>query len=236
MSLKLVAIDDEQSALDILAKYAALTDTITNLQVFNDALLGFKYVSEHVADIDGLIIDMDMPELHGTEFLKGFHEQLPIIISSGFSDYAVQGFDYNAVDFLSKPIPYPRFLKAIEKLQATQFNTETKPTAEHLYLKHDGEIFKVQLQDILFLEAFGNYVKVHTTTKTYLISGTMKQFMKELPSRQFYRVHKSHIVNTQHIDRIFGNQITLGEHKLVVGTSYRADFFAYLKENAFGNL
>jgi len=235
MSMHLVAIDDEQAALDIIQTFSEKTPAIKEAKIFLDAFEGFHFLKEQPDKVDALIIDMDMPDLHGEEFLKEFNDKIPIIISSGFTDYAIKGFDYNVVDFLAKPFTYSRFLKAIEKIQ-TAPNDSAKNTTEetHIFLKQDGEIYKTEIEDIQYVEAYGNYVKVITPNKTYVVTGTMKKFLAQLPTSKFVRIHKSHIINILHIHKVMGNQVMIHDKTLLIGASYRQDFFAHLKKYSFG--
>jgi len=242
MTLQIVAIDDEQSALDIIRKFADSCEQIEELFTFHDPLKGFDFLREEQSNISALIIDMDMPELHGLEIVKEFSSTLPIIISSAHTEYAAKGFDYQVIDFLSKPFSYARFIKAIDKLinqkNIAKKNVEQNQNdqrSEFVYVKHDGEIHKVMTAKIEYLEAYGNYVKVMTSDKTYLVNITMKQFESRLP-KNFFRIHKSHIVNIDHMTRLVGTQLYLSDQKLTVGKAYKQALLSYLKDHSFGKL
>ena len=224
MSIHLVAIDDEQAALDIIQNFAEKTPAIQSVKIFLDAFEGFHFLKAHQAEVNALVVDMDMPDLHGEEFLKEFSGKIPIIISSGFTDYAIKGFDFSVVDFLAKPFTYSRFLAAIEKVNTIQKETvKDIPEETHIFLKQDGEIFKTAISDMQYVEAYGNYVKVITSPKTYVVTGTMKKFVAQLPASKFVRIHKSYIINILHIHKVMGNQVVIQDKTCLLYTSDAAD-------------
>ncbi len=185
-----------------------------------------------------------MPELTGIQFLKITGGKCKVILTTAYSEYALEGFDLDVVDYLLKPVSYERFYKAALKAQQLLMPTaietgvkENVPVAnansDFMFIKGDtkNKFIKINYNEILYVEGLKNYVSIYTTTAQRIITyQTLRELEEQLPQPPFYRVHRSYIVSTEHIRVIDGNNITLADQSIPIGETYREDFFKMIKE------
>jgi len=172
-----------------------------------------------------MLLDIEMPVLSGMNLLKSLtHTPLVILISSHV-EYAVEAFEYDVLDFIVKPFDYPRFLKAIskaeQKLNKDQVNLTSEPAT--IFIKVDKKIIQLKYGDICFLEAFGNYVKIHTSTETHVHHATLKEISEKIPSKEFIQVHRSFIIRIDKINEIENDVINIGNHSIPIGKNYKKE-------------
>ena len=170
-----------------------------------------------------------MPKLSGIEFLKTLKNPPLVILTTAYTDYALEGYELNVLDYLVKPFPFVRFLKAVQKaeqqLQLTQKST-TEEKSESVFIKSNKKTYQIKFSEILYIEGLGDYIKIYTE-KTHLVTNlSMKKMEELLPANDFYRIHKSHIINRMKIVAIEGNMVEIPTIKLTIGSNYRADFFS----------
>ena len=180
----------------------------------------------HQNEVDVIFLDIKMPELTGIEFLKTLTHPPQIIITTAYSEYALEGYEYSVIDYLLKPFSYERFLKAVNKVtdkRAENNNVleNNKITEDFIFLRADKAEHKILFSDIHYIEGYGNYIKVFFKNKMLLVSETMTTVEKNLPSELFVRIHKSYIVSIKKIDKIEGNMIRLGDIILPIGNYYK---------------
>jgi len=172
--------------------------------------------------VDLLFLDINMPKLSGVNFYKSLNQKPEVIFTTAYPEFAVEGFELNAIDYLMKPIPFERFVKAIQKVKDKLGDSKKEETSQdHILLKADKKIYRTPFEEILYCEALGDYVKVHLTSKTLIITTTLKGILADLPSDQFMRTHKSYIINKTKFEYIEGNQIKIDKHMVSIGQSYR---------------
>lgn len=218
-----IAIDDEPFALKVLEEHAYKINFLQLQKTFTSPLEGMAYLRDN--NIDTLFLDIKMHDISGLELAAMLPAGTRLVFTTAFPDFALDGFELNAVDYLLKPISFSRFLKACHKLK----DSTTKGQQEnYLMLKDGNEIIRAKTSDIFFIEATGNYLKVHTANGNFLHRKTMKEFLEALPFESFIRVHKSYIVNLQHINRIEPFQLTIDNQKIPVSTNYKADVWSRL--------
>lgn len=223
-AISCLIVDDELSSQNVLQHFIAQTDVLELKQTCNNAQEAFKFLQLNTG-IDLLFLDINMPQQSGIDFYKSLKHPPAVIFTTAYTQYAIDGFELNATDYLLKPIAYERFLTAIGKV----INSRTKDiNSSFIVLKENKALHKIQFENILFIEAYGDYVKVHLTDKIITTHSTFSGFIKQLPS-YFIRVHKSFSINLNEMTQLSGNQITLQSHKIPIGQTYKAKVLEALK-------
>jgi DNA-binding LytR/AlgR family response regulator len=233
--LRCIAVDDEPLALRLLADYIEKTDGLHLVEAFSDPILALRCIQDE--QIDVVFLDVHMPELTGIQFMKIIQGNCQVVLCTAYNEYAVDGFNFNATDFLTKPIGYERFLLAVEKCrdqarpeQATM--TQITDTAlPYLFVKDGSKIRRVDLADIVYLQGYGDYVAIQTRTDKILSPETMKQYEHSLPASQFIRVHKSYIVSLDKIDYVENNRVVIASQRIPIGATYKEAFFHKMKQS-----
>jgi len=229
MKLRCLVIDDEPLAQEILVQYIGDCPSLELLRVCSDAIEAGEYLSTMQADL--IFLDINMPKLSGIRFVKTLTQPLLIIFTTAYPEFAAEGFESNAVDYLLKPFSFERFMKAVNKaVEWTQFRqnkehaTEVLPASDHSFIlfRADKRIYKIDFDEILFFESTGDYIKVNSRDKKLIIHETFKNLITQLPAHRFIRVHKSYIVSLARIRSIEGNQVDVAGHVIPIGLVYKA--------------
>jgi len=236
MKLNCAIIDDEELAADILEEYIKQFEGLVLIAKCKNVVEAYNLLQK--TKIDLLFLDIQMPMLTGIDFLKNINNPPKVIFTTAYSEYAVEGFELNAVDYLLKPISFERFLRAINKLQLSDIKSPdiqtktTELTEEYseafIFLKEDKMMVKVMLKDILFIESLKNYVKVKTISKDIITYKTISSLEEKLPSNKFIRVHRSYIVAVDKIDAFSTSQLEIGKHLIPLGRNFKADVLKFL--------
>lgn len=220
-----IIIDDEPLAVDLLESYASKIEDLEVIGTFNNALDALKVLRAQPVDV--LFLDIQMPEITGIEFKKIISKDIKVIFTTAYSEYALESYDLDAVDYLLKPITFQRFLKAVEKL-----NTKTVTTAsteaeknDYLFVKTEYRHQKISFSDILYLKGLSDYVAIQTKDSKVLTLQNMKDFEKSLPKNKFIRVHKSYIVALEQIEFIERNRIVIEGEYIPIGATYKDAFW-----------
>ena len=220
---KCIIIEDEPLAQNILKKYIGEHPTLELIAVCNDALEAQTVLTQE--NIDLLFLDINLPKLSGINFIKTLTRPPSIIFTTAYPEFAVEGFELNAVDYLLKPFSFERFLKAVnrafEKLNASPTQNSIENQISYIFLKADKKIHRVELETIHYIEAIGDYMKVVTDSGQLVVNETMKKLLEELPARSFMRVHKSFIISRNKIKYIEGNYIQVEDKSIPIGATYR---------------
>jgi len=223
-----IIIDDEHIAHDIIKGYCDMLPNLEFKANCYDAIEAIDYLSKH--DIDLIFLDLNMPKLKGFQFLKTLSSPPKVIVTTAYSEFAIEGYQLNVVDYLLKPFSFERFLSAINKVTAADSrgirkdNKETiKCDGQHIFLKQNNSHIQVDVDDILFIEASGNYTKVVTGNTTISIREKISDTIQLLSDNDFLQVHKSFAVARKHIDRVEGNRIYMGDHTVPIGKLYKAN-------------
>ena len=221
-------VDDEPLAQKVLEKYIASLPSLELSSTCLNALEAASYLHENALDL--IFLDIKMPGLTGMEFLETLTNPPLVIITTAYSEYALEGYEYAVVDYLLKPIAFERFLKAVnrvqERIKRKEIDTKEKDKPkkdrdEKISLKCGSDLHRIRLSDIKYIEGYGNFVKVHTQKKTILISEKMKTLEKELAKSHFVRVHKSYIVSLRKTDRIKDDKIYIKDEAIPIGRFYK---------------
>ncbi|WP_422104128.1 LytR/AlgR family response regulator transcription factor [Winogradskyella sp.] len=216
-SISCLIIDDEPSSQHVLQHFIAQTPVLDLKSTCSNAEEAFKYLQLN-EKIDLLFLDINMPKQSGLNFYKSLKNPPQVIFTTAYPQYAVDGFEVNAVDYLLKPIAYERFLTAINKVLHS--HDPKVHDREFIVLKENKALYKVHFEDIQYIEAFGDYVKVHTRQKTIITHSTFSKFIENLP-HYFLRTHKSFSINLKKLNHLSGNQITIDDHKIPIGQTYK---------------
>jgi len=222
MSLKCLIIDDEPLAVDIIKNYLEQIKGVELIASFHSALDSLEFLQQH--EVDLLFLDINMPVLDGYSFLKSLHTKPQVIITTAHEEYAVKGYELEILDYLVKPIPFPRFLKAvnkaIEKLEKNK-DEDSSWKDKHLFLKiNKKKMKKVYLDDILLIESLKDYIKVITRAKDYVIHQTLSSFTESLPQDKFIRIHRSYTVSLDKVEALEGNSLEINGKRYIIGRSY----------------
>ncbi|MEO8108607.1 MAG: LytTR family DNA-binding domain-containing protein [Ginsengibacter sp.] len=221
--IKAIAIDDEPLALKVLEEHAAKINFINLEKTFSDPLAGFDYVKREAISV--IFLDIKMHDISGVELAELMPAHVRIIFTTGYAEYAITGFELNAVDYLLKPISFSRFLKACYKLKN---QIDLKQNEQVLLLKEGNQIARVKTSEIYYIEAAGNYLKLFTSNGMIFHRQTIKEFIESLPDTFFIRTHKSYIVNVEHISRIEVTHLTLDNQKIPLSPNYKTEVWRKL--------
>ncbi|TDQ09786.1 LytR/AlgR family response regulator transcription factor [Pedobacter metabolipauper] len=220
--MKCIAIDDEPRALQIIRLHAARIAAISKLTTFRSGLDAIDFLMHEKADL--IFLDISMPDLTGIEFLQSLPQRPLVIFTTAYAEYAVQSYEFEAIDYLLKPIEFPRFLKAVNKANAV-FQQRDPSLPDRLYqVKSGPETYQVNLNDILYIEASGNYITFVTQQRKIISMTTLAEVEQSLPASMFCRVHKSFIVSLLHIDVAGMHQLKINQETIPIGRTYREGF------------
>lgn len=214
--LRAIAIDDEPIALDIIKMYVEKVPFIALEKSFVDATQAKEYVEGE--DVDLLFLDIRMSKLSGIEFYKSLERKPLLIFTTAYSEYALMGFEMEAVDYLLKPFSFERFLKACQKAQDTHLIKGIETA--HIFVKDGFDIVRIDFKDLLYIEATGNYVSYVLTDKVVMVRATFKETLDSLPSDIFVQTHRSYIVNVKQIEKMEKGQVSIAGRTLPISASY----------------
>ena len=218
-----VIVDDDPTALTLLAHYTTSTSWLNLVQTFNNPVEAANYLHGNSADIDLAFLDIEMPGLTGMQMLSTIKDLPPVILTSARENYAVQAFDYKVLHYLLKPIEYSRFLRALEKVDNSNQLTD-KHNPDYIFVRENGVITKVRLDSIIYFEALGDYVKVHCREKMHVVYTTMKKIEEKLSDNpQFTRIHRSYYININYLDSFDADAAIVANKTIPIGNKYRAD-------------
>jgi len=221
--IKAIAIDDEPLALQVLEVYCDALSNISLEKTFTNLSNAKKYLNKFPIDV--VFLDIEMPNINGIDFYKSLNQDLKVIFTTAYDQYAVEGFNVNATDYLLKPFSQERFAESVSRVEKAKVS-ETNNVQEntHLAIRADYKLHRIPLENILYIEAMDDYVKVHIQNeKTIVARSTMKGVLEKLPEHLFVRVHKSYIVPIANIKQIDTNEINLDYIHLPIGNSYKKD-------------
>ena len=236
MNIRCLIIDDEPLAQRVIERYSENIPYLEIVKKCNNAIEAIDVL--HQQEIHLLFLDINMPRLSGMDFLKTLKNPPLVIITTAYAEYAIQGYELDVVDYLMKPFAFDRFLKAIQKAQELLKNKETTHFENReseriedtfIFVKSSKKTFKVNLSDILYIEALGDYVKIFTNDKMIVSYQSLKNIESLLPPKSFPRVHKSFIIALSRIDLIEGNQVKIKDRLIPIGTNFKTDFERLIK-------
>ena len=213
-------IDDEPLSRDVLRKYIGELKDLSLLAECRDAFEATSLLSKNQVDL--LFLDINMPGLSGISFARSLTLSPLIIFTTAYPEYAVEGFELNALDYLVKPLSFERFMKAVNRARERLTENNTEEASRKIVLRADKKIYAVDFSDMHFIEGQGDYIKVCLSDKVLMVHHTIKRMMDALPE-DFMRIHKSYVVNLRKINFIEGNQVRIGEHTIPVSPPKREE-------------
>lgn len=237
MKYKVLIVDDEFLARKLLMSYVEKMEDMELVGTAGNASEAFSLVKANKVDI--LLLDIHMPDLNGLDFAKTCTNDVPaIIFTTAYSEHALESYDVDAVDYLLKPIAFPRFERAIEKAKAkingiNNNNTEQiEKENEYLLVKADYKLYKINYADLLYIEGQHEYVSFYTTGKRITALYSLKNLEEQLPSNLFARVHKSYIISLNNISEFDQTSVTVAGTKIPIGGSYKENFFSKINHTS----
>ncbi|HMK03200.1 MAG TPA: LytTR family DNA-binding domain-containing protein [Ferruginibacter sp.] len=233
-----IIIDDEPLSRKGLKEYIADIDFLNLVGEFDNPLGATEVIAG--GEVQLLFLDIQMPKITGIDFFKTLKNPPPVIFTTAYPQYALDGFEVNALDYLVKPVSFERFLKAAMKAkefyevrQKNKAEVLAGSAAEYFFIKADNKLVKIAFDDILFVEALQNYVTIHTAAKKYISYLTFKSVEDYLPPDRFIKVHKSFIISAAKVDSIDGNEIRMGQHQVPISRSFKDEVTDKLLKGKF---
>jgi DNA-binding LytR/AlgR family response regulator len=214
-----IIIEDEPAAQSILEHNISVCPGLNCCGIFADAFAAQEYLDHHAVDL--MFLDINLPEMSGVSFLRSLVHPPLVIFTTAYSEYAIEGFDLEIVDFLLKPFSFERFSKAVNKAKERFSTKGASSFPTKLSVKSDRRIFQITTTDILFIESCGDYVSLYLADKKLVVHGTLKSWEEKLQGNSFQKVHRTNLVNLHKIDHIDGNLVYIGSHRLPLSESYR---------------
>ena len=221
-----IIIEDEPAAQSILEHDIALCPGLICCGVFPDAFSAQAYLDQNKVDL--IFLDINLPEMSGVSFLRSLVHPPLVIFTTAYSQYAIEGFDLEIVDFLLKPFSFERFSKSVNKAKERYNARGISPVPARISVKTDRRIYQINVEDILFVEACGDYVSIYCTDNKLVVHGTLKSWEEKLKAFPFQKVHRTSIVNLLKINHIEGNLVHIGPHKLAMSESCRQNLLDQL--------
>lgn len=216
-----IAIDDEPLPLEIIKRYCEQTDEIQLLETFTSTKLARAWLSQNQVDL--LFLDINMPAVSGVDFYKSLDEKLMLIFTTAYTEYAVEGFNLQAIDYLLKPYSQERFGQAVKKAQDYHYFQNHQRNSSEIFIKSDSSIHRILLEQISHIEALADYVKIHLTGKKPVVSRLTMAGMETLLNHDFVRVHRSFIVALSKVDQIRNRSVFIGEIEIPIGKTYYSE-------------
>lgn len=220
-----IIIEDQPPAQRILKKYITDIGSLELKATFPDALKAMEFLKSEAVDL--AFLDIHLPKISGIDFLKMVSNPPHVILTTAFSNYALESYEFDVVDYLLKPFSFQRFVKAVNKVPSkmtTQIEHTTSPKT-FIFIKSGYEHIKISTTDILYIKSDADYTEIHLSNKKHLSSEPLRYWLETLNKQIFVRVHKSFIINSLRIEKIAGNQVYLiGENRIPIGRAYKEDF------------
>lgn len=224
MKLNCLIVDDEPLSQDVIIDFVKACPELHLVNVCNNALEAGEILKQQ--NIDLLFLDINMPKLSGIGFIKSLKEPPLFVFITAYPEFAIEGFEVDAVDYLVKPVSFERFRtsvnRAIERLEGNE-------NIKHLMVRSNKKNYRINFDELLYLEAQGDYVRFVTEDKSLMVHGTLKEFITQIPEKLFGRIHKSYVISLSKVVYTEGNQVKIGEHKLPVSLSYKDELIKKLR-------
>jgi len=231
-SITCIIVDDEAIAREIIASHVAQIETIKVIAQCKNAIEAFNFISNNKVDL--IFLDINMPEISGISFAKAINKDIKIIFTTAYRDYAVEGFDLQAVDYLLKPIAFERLLQAVNRyfeVASTTIDTTltTTESNDFIFVRSDRRMLKVDFNAIIYVESYSDYIKIHLQDETITTRETITSIEAKLPKTQFLRIHRSYIVCITKIQSFTNEHITVNRKALSISRSYKKEVLKRLE-------
>jgi DNA-binding LytR/AlgR family response regulator len=222
--IKCIIVEDETLAQNVIQAHLQRTEGFELVGICRNALEATEMLNTH--EVDLIFLDVQLPGMTGLNFLRTLQDPPLVVLTTAYSEYALESYEFNVIDYLLKPISFERFSKAVHKIVEAKLLTPAakqndRSGRDHIFIKSSGKFFKVNFSEIIYIESMKDYLKIHTGDYTLVTHQTMNEMEKLLPPKQFIRVHKSYIIALAHIKAIYGNNIEMGKASIPIGTNYK---------------
>ncbi|WP_406683424.1 LytTR family DNA-binding domain-containing protein [Seonamhaeicola sp. MEBiC1930] len=226
-------IDDESMAQEVIASHLTKIPNINKVASCNNAIEGFSYLRNHHVDL--IFLDINMPEVSGISFAKSISKDIKIIFTTAYRDYAVEGFELQAVDYLLKPISFERLLRAINNYfdiygENESNSIESLNGNEFMFVRSDRRMIKIDFGEIIYIESYSDYIKIHLNNETIVTRETISSVEAKLPNNNFMRIHRSFIISLGHISSFTNEEITINKKSLPISRSYKKEVLNTLEK------
>ena len=230
--IKCIIVDDESIAREIIATHLTKIPNIEIVGNCSNAIDAFKLLREQQVDL--VFLDINMPEISGISFAKSINKNVKVIFTTAYRDYAVEGFELKAVDYLLKPISFERLLKAINTyfeihVDSNQSVKEDLEINDFMFVRADRRMLKIDFEAIIYIESYSDYIKIHLSNETIVTRETISAIEAKLPKQRFLRIHRSYIISLKHISSFTNEEITINNTALTISRSYKKDVLKILE-------
>jgi len=228
-TIKCIVIDDEPLAIEILEHYISQDSLLSLVAKFDNGIDALTYVKSDSVDL--IFTDIQMPDISGIEFLKLLDKKVDVIFTSAYPEYALEGYDYNPLDFLIKPISMDKFMRAVgrAKVKSVAMNDVSDDSSTYFYIKANGKTIRLLLSEILYVEGLKDYVIFHTPTAKHISLQSMKELESKLSKKEFVRIHKSYIVEANKIEEVSGGHVKIKDKQIPIGRQYKPAFLKFIE-------
>lgn len=227
--MKCIIVDDEPQARKLLNTYLDAIPGCRVVKVCRNAVEAYEVLQRET--IDAIFLDIKMPIITGTDFLRSLKNPPLVVFTTAYDKYALEGYELNVIDYLLKPIALPRLLQAVEKIRSRLGEQKAvAPVDDHIFIKQDQKLLKLSFNEMLYVEGLQNYVRIHLVQQNFIAGYTMKVFEEMLPVQLFMRIHRSYIVYLPAIKAIKGNTVELAAISLPIGLSYKEQLLNAIKK------
>ncbi len=227
MKFTSIIVEDLQTAADFLRRYCERSGIVDVEAHFLNAEDALAYLSDNLVDL--IFLDVEMPGASGFELMDRLVYTPQVILTTSKTEYAYDAFQYNVTDYLKKPFTYQRFLEALQKVEKKKQETDSDGGDDHIFIKADGKLIRLQNDDILFIESMGDYVKFITSDKKYITHNTIKNLETKVDGQRFMKVHRSYIVNMSRVDDIQENTLYIRGNMVPISKSHKARVLQKIK-------
>jgi DNA-binding LytR/AlgR family response regulator len=226
-------VDDEAIAREVIASHLSKIDNITIAASCSNAMEAFNIISSHKIDL--VFLDINMPEISGISFAKSINSNIKIIFTTAYRDYAVEGFELQAVDYLLKPISFERLIKAVNNYFEIYSSNNASissqsDTNDFMFVRSDRRMIKIDFDSIIYIESYSDYIKIHLANETIVTRETISAIEAKLPNKQFIRIHRSFIVALAHINSFTNDHVVVQGQALTISRSYKKEVLELLEQ------
>ena len=228
-----IVVDDETIAREVIAAHVSKIPNIKMVASCSSAIEAFSVLRAHKIDL--VFLDINMPEISGISFAKSINKDAKIIFTTAYRDYAVEGFELQAVDYLMKPISFNRLLKAVNNYfdiysDNTPVEKNDIPSNDFMFVRSDRRMIKIDFESVIYIESYSDYIKIHFADKTVVTRETISAIEAKLPNKKFLRIHRSYIIALKHISSFTNEEITINNTALTISRSYKKDVLQILEK------
>lgn len=232
-TISCLIIDDESIARDVISNHLSKINNINIVASCKNAIEAFSYINNNKIDL--VFLDINMPEISGISFAKSINKDVKIIFTTAYRDYAIEGFELQAVDYLLKPIAFNRLLKAINTYFEVYSNISKKPGSQidennFMFVRSDRIMVKIDFNTIIYIESYSDYIKIHLKDKTIVTRETITAIEAKLPKLMFLRIHRSYIISISNITSFTNEQITINNTSLPISRGYKQQVISCLEQ------